>query len=313
MRNAFADEITKLAIADERVVLLSGDIGNRLFDDLKERVPGRFFNCGVAEANMMSLAAGLALSGLRPVVYTITPFVTSRCLEQIRDDVCYHDLGVTIVGTGAGLSYATLGATHHSCEDMGMLRLLPNMTVLAPADPQEVRWALRAALAQRGPLYMRLGKKGEPKMHEKVPDVPIGCWMPMRGGADLALLAAGTMLPVALEAADRLHAQGLAAAVFSCPSVKPLDTGRLAELASRFPLLVTLEEHSVVGGFGAAVAEWVVDQPPQRARLMRCGTADRFLHASGEQHYAREQFGLTAEAITDRVLAELAPAARALA
>lgn len=313
MRNAFADEITKLAIADERVVLLSGDIGNRLFDDLKERVPGRFFNCGVAEANMMSLAAGLALSGLRPVVYTITPFVTSRCLEQIRDDVCYHDLGVTIVGTGAGLSYATLGATHHSCEDMGMLRLLPNMTVLAPADPQEVRWALRAALGQDGPLYMRLGKKGEPKMHDAVPEIPIGRWIAMRGGADLALLAAGTMLPVALETAERLQAKGLAAAVFSCPSVKPLDTERLAELSSRFPLLVTLEEHSIVGGFGAAVAEWLVDQPPQRTRLMRCGTADRFLHRSGEQHYAREQFGLTAEAIADRVLAALVPAARALA
>jgi transketolase len=312
MRNAFADEVTRLAIADERVVLLSGDIGNRLFDDLKERVPDRFFNCGVAEANMMSLAAGLALSGLRPIVYTITPFVTSRCLEQIRDDVCYHDVGVTIVGTGAGLSYATLGATHHSLEDMGMLRLLPNMKVLAPADPQEVRWALRAALKQEGPVYMRLGKKGEPKLHAEIPDLPIGRWMAMRGGADLALLAAGTMLPVAIETAERLAAKGLAAATFSCPSIKPLDSERLAELFARSPLVVTIEEHSAIGGFGAAVAEWLADQPPQRARLMRCATADRFLHASGEQHFAREQFGLTAEAIAERVLALLAPAARAL-
>jgi transketolase len=125
MRNAFAEEITKIGAADDRVVLLSGDIGNRLFDDFKDRAPDRFFNCGVAEANMMSVAAGMALSGLRPVVYTITPFVTTRCLEQIRDDVCYHKAPVTIVGVGSGLGYASLGATHQSLEDIAFLRRLP--------------------------------------------------------------------------------------------------------------------------------------------------------------------------------------------
>src|SRR5258708_18574645 len=146
MRNSFAHEITRLAQEDDRIVLLSGDIGNRLFDEFKLKCPGRFHNCGVAEANMIGVAAGLAMTGLRPVCYTIAPFITYRCLEQIRVDVCYHNVPVTIVGTGAGLAYASLGGTHHSCEEMGMLRLLPGLAVLAPADEWEVRGAIKAAL-----------------------------------------------------------------------------------------------------------------------------------------------------------------------
>jgi len=174
MRNAFADEITKLADEDKRVVLLSGDIGNRLFDPLKERAPDRFHNCGIAEANMMTVAAGMAICGLRPVAYTITPFITARCLEQIRVDVCYQRMPVIIVGTGSGLSYASLNATHHSCEDIASLRVLPNMTVLCPGDPLEVRLALRAAVKHDGPVYIRIGKKGEPAIHKVRP--PICDW-----------------------------------------------------------------------------------------------------------------------------------------
>src|SRR6266403_2630399 len=156
MRNAFAKEITKMAQEDSRVVLLSGDIGNRLFDDFKAKSPDRFYNCGVAESNMVGVAAGMAMSGLRPVCYTITNFITYRCIEQIRVDVCYHHVPVIIVGTGSGLSYASLGGTHHSCEEMGMLRRLPGLRVLAPADAMEVRGALRAALGQLNPVYMRI-------------------------------------------------------------------------------------------------------------------------------------------------------------
>lgn len=202
MRNAFAAEVTALAAADERVVLLSGDIGNRLFDRFKEQHPERFFNCGVAEANMMSVAAGLALSGLRPVTYTITPFTTTRCLEQIRVDVGYHHAPVTIVGVGGGLSYASLGATHHSCEDIAFLRAIPGMTVLCPGDAMEVRWAMRAALGQDGPVYIRLGKKGEPVIHEAVPSIAIGEALPVRAGDDVCLIVTGNLLPVALEAAE---------------------------------------------------------------------------------------------------------------
>ena len=175
MRNAFADELTKLGNDDPRVVMLSGDIGNRLFDKFKDEHPTRFFNCGVAEANMMGVAAGMGMNGLKPVAYTITPFVTTRCLEQIRTDVCYHDAPVTIVSVGGGLSYAGLGPTHHSCEDIAFLRALPNMVVVCPGDAFEVRAALRASLKQDRPVYIRIGKKGEPVVHSgPVADFAIG-------------------------------------------------------------------------------------------------------------------------------------------
>lgn len=301
MRNAFADEITQLAIADERVVLLSGDIGNRLFDTFKARCPGRFVNCGVAEANMVGVAAGLALCGLRPVCYTITPFVTYRCMEQIRIDVCYHHLPVLIVGTGAGLAYASLGATHHSCEEVGMLRLLPGLTILAPADPMEVRAGLRAALAQGEPCYMRIGKKGELAVHAAPPALRIGQSITLRRGDAACVLVAGVLLPAVLGAAELLAARGLAIEVVSCPTIKPLETELLQRVFAAFPVVATVEEHSILGGFGASVAEWLSDQVPPKARLLRFGTPDEFLHETCEQEQAHEKFGLTAAAIADRI------------
>jgi transketolase len=305
MRNAFAQQLTELAERDPRVVVLSGDIGNRLFDDLKARCPNRFFNCGVAEANMIGMAAGLALSGLRPVCYTIAPFITYRCLEQIRVDVCYHQAPVVIAGTGAGLAYASLGATHHSCEEMGMLRLLPGLAVVAPADAAEVRGALRAALRSPQPVYLRLGKKGEPVIHKTDPDFEIGKAITLREGTDICLLSAGTMLPVAIQAADLLEAQGHSTSVISFHTLKPLDEATLASAFSRCRLVVTLEEHSVLGGLGGSVAEWLADHPHPAKRLLRCGTADEFLHETANQQQAREYFGLTASRLLERIQAVL--------
>jgi transketolase len=305
MRNAFAAEITALAAEDDRVVLLSGDIGNRLFDDFKARAPGRFFNCGVAEANMIGVAAGMAMCGLRPVAYTITPFVTTRCLEQIRVDVCYHHVPVVIVGTGSGLSYASLGATHHSCEDIAFLRSLPHMTVVCPADPVEARLAVRAALAYDDPVYIRLGKKGEPVVHKQPPQFVIGKGIVVRPGREVGLLSTGNMLPVAVRAAELLGDKGVSAEVVSLHTVKPLDDALLADAFARFEAVVTVEEHSLLGGLGGAIAEWLVDRPGQKARLLRVGTGDTFIHEAGDQEYARRHFGLTPEAIAERVLGAL--------
>jgi transketolase len=305
MRNAFAEEITQLASADQRIVLLSGDIGNRLFDAFKAKCPGRFHNCGVAEANMVGVAAGLALAGLRPVCYTIAPFVTYRCMEQIRLDLCYHHLPVVIVGTGAGLAYASLGATHHSCEEVGMLRLLPGMTVLAPGDPMEARACLRAALAHAGPSYLRIGKKGEKAVHPKVPEASIGSSFVIRAGRDVGLLVAGVLLPNALAAAERLAERGISAEVVSCPTIKPLDRDLLGRMFARFPLVAALEEHGILGGFGGSIAEWLSEQPKPRGRLIRLGTPDEFLHETCDQDEAHEKFGLTGDAIASRLAAEL--------
>jgi transketolase len=306
MRNAFADELTRLGNADARVVMLSGDIGNRLFDKFKTAHPSRFLNCGVAEQNMMGVAAGMAMSGLRPVAYTITPFITSRCLEQIRTDACYHELPVTIVAVGAGLSYAGLGPTHHACEDVAFLRAIPNMVVVCPGDAWEVRGALRAAFKQDKPVYIRMGKKGEPVIHKEVPpDFAIGKAITVQDGEDVCLLSSGNMLPEAIEAAHRLKEKRVSACVVSFHTVKPLDELCLAEAFGTFKLVATIEEHTLLGGFGSAVAEWVIDKAVKPQAFLRVGTPDLFFKKSGEQEYAREELGLTGHLIADRVLKAL--------
>jgi transketolase len=307
MRNAFAAELTALAAEDQRVVLLSGDIGNRLFNKYKECFGERFFNCGVAEANMTGVAAGMALCGLRPITYTITPFNTTRCLEQIKIDICYHNLPVVIVGVGSGLSYAGLGATHHSCEDIAFLRALPNMTVVCPGDVWEVRLALRGAISHGGPVYIRLGKKNEPVIHEQAPDFALGKAIPIRPGKDICLLSTGNMLPIAMQAAGEIDNRGASAAVVSFHTIKPLDEDLLAALFSKFKVVATIEEHSLLGGFGSSVAEWLVDQAPQPARLCRIGIEDQFLHEAGGQDYARQLCGLTPANIARKTLALLTP------
>ncbi len=302
MRNEFAATITALGAEDPRVVLLSGDIGNKLFDKFKAVADDRFFNCGVAEANMMGVAAGMALSGLRPVVYTITPFTTTRCLEQIRVDVCYHNVPVVIVGTGAGLSYAELGPTHHSLEDMAILRSLPGMSVLAPCDATEVRLGLRAAIAHDGPVYMRIGKKGEPAIHAGAPDFRIGRSITVRPGTDICLLNAGSMMPVTLAAADLLAARGFSVRVESFHTIKPLDTATLTDVFATCKVVGTVEEHSLIGGLYGAVSEWRNAHAGRGAELVGSGTGDEFMHEVGSQDYARARFGLTAAQIAERVL-----------
>ncbi len=302
MRNAFAATITELAATDDRIVVLSGDIGNRLFDAFKDQHPARFYNCGVAEGNMTGMAAGMAMCGLRPFTYTITPFATTRVMEQIRIDVCYHNLPVTIVGTGSGLSYASLGPTHHSVEDVAFLRALPNITVVCPADVAEVNAALKEILKVNGPVYLRLGKKGEPVVHKDPVVLVIGRGITIREGGDVCLLGLGNMVAPSLDAAALLEARGVSAKVVSMHTVKPLDEELLRDVLNRFAVVAVVEEHSRIGGLGSAVAEWAAAQPFRiKARLLSFGTPDLFLPESGSQKYLRKRFGLTADAIADLI------------
>ena len=310
MRDAFAKEITELAGKDPRLVLLMGDIGNHLFDRYKELYPERFYNCGVAEANMIGVAAGLAASGFRPVCYTITPFATTRCLEQIRVDLCYHRVPAIVVGTGSGLSYASLGATHHSCEDIAMLRVLPGMTVLCPGDSLEVRACLRVAVQESGPVYMRIGKKGEPVVHKQVPDVVIGKCIVVKKGSLVCLLNSGHTLPLALEAAARLESLEISTEVASFHTVKPLDQDYLRRAFAGFQVVATVEEHSILGGLGGSVAEWLSEQENVKARFMRFGTPDEFVHTAGDQAYARNSFGLTSDNIASKIAVKVGQSAQ---
>lgn len=305
MRNAFASEITNLAISDSRIVLLSGDIGNRLFNPYKDACPARFYNCGVAEANMTGVAAGMAMCGLRPVTYTITPFNTFRCLEQIRVDICYQNLPVVIVGVGSGLAYAGLGATHHSCEDISIMRSIPNMSVVCPGDAIEVRLAVKEAIKNNGPTYIRLGKKNEPVVHSKLERFCIGKGIVIQEGNDVCILNTGNTLPLAVEVGAGLEQKGISTQVVSMHTVKPLDVELLRDRFSRFKRVVTIEEHNLIGGLGASVAEWALAEK-QSTRKLRCfGLPDQFFKGCGTQENAREKTGLTAANIMDTVYQEM--------
>jgi len=305
MRNAFADELTTLAATDSSITLLSGDIGNRLFDPFKAATQGRFFNCGIAEGNMMGVAAGMALSGLRPVVYTIAPFATYRCYEQIRIDACYHHLPVVIVGAGAGLTYAELGPTHHSCEDLAIMRVLPNMTVIAPSDANGLRYALRAALHLTGPSYIRIGKKGESTIARSDEPFEIGRSITVCAGNDVCLIATGTILAITLQAAGMLNEHAISTQVEEFHTVKPLDTSSLAKIFNRYAIVAVIEEHSRIGGLGGSIAEWLATQSRVKGQLLTFGTDDAFMHAVGSQGYARSCYGLTATNIVSKIMKRL--------
>jgi transketolase len=298
MRNAFADEVTQMAAADERVMLLSGDIGNRLFDKLRAQSPRQFMNCGVAEANMMGVAAGMGLCGLRPIVYTITPFTTTRCLEQIRVDVAYHESPVMIVGTGSGLSYASLGPTHHSLEDFAIFRAIPNLQVLAPWDAPSLRSLLRQAMLSGKPAYMRIGKKGEKDIAplEQVP--AIGEGLRLREGSDVCIVAVGTVANEALTAAEQLAARGIGAEVVLAHTVKPLPRVLFEDITARFAAIVTVEEHSRTGGFGESLLAFTASRGLER-RIETLGTGDEFMPVVGSQDYARKYFGIDAVRVAE--------------
>ena len=302
MRDEFARVVTELARERADVCLLSGDIGNRMFDSFKEAAPGRFLNCGIAEANMMSVAAGMGLNGMRPVVYTITPFITTRCLEQVRIGVAYHRAPVVIVGTGSGLSYAELGPTHHSLEDIAIMKALPGLNILAPCDKVELREYLREAVDSGEPTYIRIGKKGEPILNVDNSGIGIGKASVLKGGTDVLLLVAGPIANEALTATTRLEEMGISVEVASIGSIRPLDEDYLKMAVSRFNCWMSLEEHYSNGGVGSTILEWLNSNGHNEVSLKRLGVEEVFVHELGSQAYVRNRFRLDSEGIVESIL-----------
>ena len=219
-----------------------------MFDRYKEVAPTRFMNCGIAEANMMSMAAGMGLAGLRPVVYTITPFTTTRCLEQIRTGVAYHEAPVVIVGTGSGLSYAELGVTHHSLEDIAIIRSIPNMRICTPADSLELVAQMRQAIEEGKPTYIRIGKKGEPDLHKAENKLGIGKANLLKEGKKYLLIGIGPIISEGIDASKELADDGINLGVASMGSIKPLDSKFLKQcIENEYNVWITLEEHSKIG------------------------------------------------------------------
>jgi transketolase len=302
MRNAFANELVNLARINEKIVLLSGDIGNCLFDEFKKNFPHRFYNCGVAEANMASVAAGLAMNGLQPITYTITPFNTIRCLEQIKIDICYHNLPVIIVGVGAGLSYASLGGTHHSLDDFAHLRSIPNIKIICPADPYEVKILLKESLNESGPIYFRIGKKGEPTLHSNPVSLKIGKAFKWTDGSDFCLLTIGNTLGLAHETISELKKNNIFGSLISFTSVKPLDIEMLKWCFKKFKMIVTIEEHSIHGGFYSSICEWVCLNFQKIPKIIPFAASDIFPKKIGNQAYLRKEFKLEVKSITHKII-----------
>jgi len=304
VRTAFLQTLLELAREDERIVLLTGDLGFSVLEPFMEQLPKQFVNAGVAEQNMTGLAVGLALSGKIALTYSIANFPTLRCLEQIRNDVCYHEANVKIVAVGGGFAYGALGASHHATEELGVMRIMPGLTVVAPADPIEARAATRAIVAHPGPCYIRLGKAGEPEVHAGPIDFQLGRAIRVRDGRDLTLISTGGMLKTAVGVARRLKEKGVGARVLSMHTLKPLDEEAVLAAARETGAVVTLEQHSVIGGLGSAVAE-VLAEAPVKVPFQRIGLPSAFAPRVGSQAYLEEQHGLTEEPVlraVERVL-----------
>ena len=299
MRNAFSDTLVRLALADPNLLLLTGDHGYALFDEFRKRCPAQYINAGIAEQNMVGMAAGLARTGFRPFVYGLSAFVPIRVLEQIKLDVAHDHLPVVFIGDGAGFVYSHLGTSHQSTEDIACTRAVPQLAVLSPADRFEVAACMDLAYASRAPAYLRLGKSDRGDVHGTAPDAfALGDLLPVREGTagGVALIATGSMVSTALQAAARNFP---AAAVWSAPSIKPIDAERIAAIAQASRGIVVLEEHSVLGGLGAAVAEITSERQP--VRVLRIGVPDRFSAHCGSYDYLLREHGLDLNTVCDKI------------
>lgn len=294
-RVAFTDALMEIAAADPRVVAVVNDsVGSSNLKGFKKAYPERLVNVGIAEQNMVGVGAGLANGGLIPFVCGASCFLTGRALEQVKVDLGYSRSNVKLCGMSSGVAYGELGPTHHSIEDLAWTRAIANMTVIVPADPVETTAAMRAIAAYDGPVFLRLSRMPVPIVHPSDYEFKIGRASKLRSGSDLTLIANGTMVHRALDAADMLHHQGVSAAVLNMSTVRPIDRDAIVEAARMGPI-VTVEEHTVVGGLGSAVAEVVVSTHPVRVSML--GFPGEFA-PTGSPAFLMEHFGLTPEGIS---------------
>jgi len=301
MRTAFIETLFELAQENPRIMLVVGDLGFGVVTSFMERLPHQFVNAGVAEQNMTGIAVGMALSGKIAFTYSIANFPILRCLEQIRNDVCYHRANVRIVSVGGGMAYGSLGPSHHATEDIAVMRALPEMIVVAPGDPIETRLAVLALVKHDGPAYLRLGRAAEPPVHESAPPFELGRAITVRQGNDVALISTGGMLREAVDAADVLAGEGVHARVVSMHTVKPLDHKAVLSAARETSAVFTIEEHSIVGGLGSAVAEFLMDAGQRPHYFKRIGLNDTFSSIVGDQLYLRSCYGLDAAGIVSTI------------
>lgn len=301
MRDTFVKTLIEVAKKDPSVELVTGDLGFGVLKPFWEQCPDQFTNAGIAEQNMTTVAAGMALEGKTVFTYSIGNFPTLRCLEQIRNDCAYHNANVKVVCIGGGFVYGSLGMSHQATEDLAILRALPNVVVMAPADPSEAEEATRAIAVWPGTCYLRLGRGGEKRIHEKIENFQIGKAIKVRNGKRVVIFSTGAIFDEVRDAYEMLIEKGYDPAVYTFPTVKPLDKEVVEACSCNFDLIVTCEEHNIVGGFGGAIAEVMAEMKHNKAYLLRVGLNDEYAVRVGNQKYLRDQYGLSAVKIADRI------------
>lgn len=300
MRTRAIATLVEIAKKDPNVVLITGDLGFGVLKPYWEAVPDQFINAGIAEQNMTGMAAGMALEGKTVFTYSIGNFPTLRCIEQIRNDCAYHGANVKVICVGGGFVYGSLGMSHHATEDISMIRALPDVTLLAPADADEAEAAVKTMYETPGTFYLRLGRGGEPMVREELEQFEIGKAIPVCDGKRVAVLSSGAIFDEVKDTLALLRADGYEPAAYTFPTVKPIDAACIQSLAKDYELIVSVEENNVIGGFGSAVAE-VLAELPQHARLLRIGIEDTYSCIVGTQKYLRDHYGMSAAKIAQRI------------
>jgi len=298
MRDALLARISKLAESDKDIVILTADLGYGVFEEFESKFPGQFFNVGVAEQNMTGIAAGLALEGKKVITYSIGNFPTLRCLEQIRNDVCYHELNVTIIAAGGGFSYGQLGMSHHATEDISIMRSLPNTTVVVPSTPWEAAEAIDALIKNQGVGYLRLDKsKGSQKNNNDNFELGKALKISSEDGKDVCFFVTGGIIDEVIEAAKLLNEFNISASILSIHTIKPIDKTAIRDAINNTRLLVSVEEGNLIGGLGSAICEYCMDNQLIPGDFLRIGIDDELSCYVGDQYYLRKQHKLDSQYI----------------
>lgn len=301
MRNHLINKITEFAGQNENIMLITADLGFSVIEKFKERFPNRYINVGIAEQNMATVAAGLALEGNTVFIYSIGNFPTLRCIEQIRNDICYHNANVKILAVGSGFAYGTLGMTHHATEDLAIMRALPNMKVFTPCDSISAEAVAQDICKINGPCYVRLERGGEQEIFSKDEKFEIGKLKEIRKGYDIAVITIGTVINEAIKAADILREKNNYISVYSVYSLKPIDKEQILEIAKEYKYIITVEEHQITGGLGSTIAE-IIAENNMVTKIIRLGLNDEFTSVVGNQEYLREVYNIDYKNILNKII-----------
>jgi len=300
LRKRFFRVIEEIAQKDRDIYILTADLGFKLFDDFRDKFPHRFFDVGVAEANMIGIASGLSLSGKKVYCYSIIPFLIMRPYEHIRMDIAYQNLNVKLIGVGGGVTYGLEGYSHFGLEDLALMRSLPNITIVVPSDPIEAEEIARISYNYPSPLYIRLGRTGEPIIHKEPPNFEVGKGMILKNGKDIAIFAIGNMVRVALGVYDILEKRGVSAFVVNMHTLKPLDKNIILECVSQHKAIFTIEDHFVSGGLGSAVSEVLLEYSYSGV-FKRFGIPVKLKKSIGDANFLRNIYGLNADNISNSI------------